>query len=45
MTKNYTRKGGQWKNARSSFEPPQVFTMDRDIENQISKGDLRSSKS
>jgi hypothetical protein len=47
MTKQYRKRGGQGKNVRSSFEPPQVFTMDRDIESQIpiSKGDLRYSES
>jgi hypothetical protein len=47
MTKHYRKRGGQGLNRRSSFDPPKVFTMDRDIENQIpvSKGDLRYSES
>jgi hypothetical protein len=47
MTKKYTRKGGQGKNARSSFDPPKVFSMDRDIESQIpiSKENMRYSES
>jgi len=47
MTKRYRKQCGQGKNARTSFDPPKVFTMDRDIESQIpiSKGDLRYSES
>lgn len=49
MTRKYRKRAGQGPNSRRSSDPPQVFSMDRDIESQIpnskSKEEMRYSDS